>query len=214
MTPDAMRRDAARKIRVSRDANGDEMLVLDAEPGAGRNRIVMMAWERPYMEALVANLDISPADHVLEVGFGLGFSARAIAARRPQKHVVLEPAPAVVERAAGFDVRCDTWQRFCGEADERFDAVFFDDFPLADGEPQTPRWPRFLRAVARVLEPTARITGYLADAEALSSSQLPPGFAVERILPCASVAPVGCPYQIPGLDACLVPLIRFTRGAS
>jgi hypothetical protein len=36
----------------------------------GSNTIVMMEWERPYMEACVDALKISPSDSVLEIGFG------------------------------------------------------------------------------------------------------------------------------------------------
>ncbi len=39
-------------------------------PCVGSNTIVMMEWERPYMEACVDALKISPSDSVLEIGFG------------------------------------------------------------------------------------------------------------------------------------------------
>ena len=37
---------------------------------------VMMAWEKPYMEHLIKKL--KPKGDVLEIGFGLGYSASAI----------------------------------------------------------------------------------------------------------------------------------------
>ena len=37
---------------------------------------VMMEWEKPYMEACIDLLD--PSGQVLEIGFGLGYSAAVI----------------------------------------------------------------------------------------------------------------------------------------
>ena len=74
--------DGTRRIRVTRDARGDEQLELCGAPAEGASSVVMMAWERPYMEALVDALEITPADTVLEIGYGLGFSCAAIQRRR------------------------------------------------------------------------------------------------------------------------------------
>ena len=82
--------DGTRRIRVTRDARGDEQLELCGAPAEGASSVVMMAWERPYMEALVDALEITPADTVLEIGYGLGFSCAAIQRRRPRRHVVVE----------------------------------------------------------------------------------------------------------------------------
>ena len=82
--------DGTRRIRVTRDARGDEQLELCGAPAEGASSVVMMAWERPYMEALVDALEVTPADTVLEIGYGLGFSCAAIQRRRPRRHVVVE----------------------------------------------------------------------------------------------------------------------------
>ncbi len=42
------------------------------EPYKGTNRVIMMEWERPYMEACVDRMGIGPESVVLEIGFGLG----------------------------------------------------------------------------------------------------------------------------------------------
>lgn len=187
------------------------MLVLNSEPGVGVSRVVMMAWEQRYMEALVEALRLNREDDVLEVGYGLGYSARAIASKKPKTHVVLEPAPAVLDTAGGFDARRETWQHFFFFSSECFDAVFFDDFPLSDGETVAhgSRWPDFLRAASSNLNDRARITGYLADAEALSC--LPPGFFVETITPFHATPPPDCPYQTSTDYALLIPVVRFTK---
>ena len=56
------------------DDDGGAALVLPAgvEPSAGRTGVVMMAWERPYMEACVLALGLTRDDTVLEIGWGLG----------------------------------------------------------------------------------------------------------------------------------------------
>ena len=73
--------DGTRRIRVTRDARGDEQLELCGAPAEGASSVVMMAWERPYMEALVDALAITSTDTVLEIGYGLGFSCAAIQRR-------------------------------------------------------------------------------------------------------------------------------------
>ena len=77
--------DGTRRIRVTRDARGDEQLELCGAPAEGTSSVVMMAWERPYMEALVDALEVTPADTVLEIGYGLGFSCAAIQRRKPRR---------------------------------------------------------------------------------------------------------------------------------
>jgi len=47
-------------------------------PYQGHTSTVMMDWETPYMERLVAALKLTGEDDVLEIGFGLGRSASAI----------------------------------------------------------------------------------------------------------------------------------------
>ena len=49
----------------------------------------MMEWEKPYMEACVDRMAIGPDSIVLEVGFGLGYSASRIQFRKPKHHVVV-----------------------------------------------------------------------------------------------------------------------------
>ena len=48
-------------------------ILIDLE---NHNYQVMMEWEKPYMKALVDNLE--PYGDVLEIGFGIGYSANQI----------------------------------------------------------------------------------------------------------------------------------------
>jgi SAM-dependent methyltransferase len=144
----------ATRLVFGRDEAGDEVLEMatraaaaaehepeEPVPTRGRNTVVMMTWERAYMEALVDALDLQeadevrpawscpppppprkdwisrtalssphtthpnqkqPAKQVLEIGFGLGYSATAIQRRRPRRHVIIEPDAAVLERARAW----------------------------------------------------------------------------------------------------------------
>ena len=58
------------------DKYGKEILLQD-----GKHQ-VMMEWEKPYMEACIDKLQ--PKGDVLEIGFGMGYSATAIQKYKPK----------------------------------------------------------------------------------------------------------------------------------
>ena len=99
----------------------------------GRHQ-VMMEWEKPYMEALVKKLN--PSGDVLEIGFGLGYSADAIQQYDINSHTIIECDPVVLEKAYEWakkqkrkvTIVDGTWQEKLGELG-RFDSFFFDDYP-------------------------------------------------------------------------------------
>ena len=68
----------------AKDAAGNDMLV---SPMGGQ---VMMQWEQGYMEALVDGMGITTATSVLEIGFGLAFSATRIQSHKPASHTIVE----------------------------------------------------------------------------------------------------------------------------
>jgi len=110
------------------DVDGLEQL-LDAD-GAQ----VMMQWERPYMEHCVDILNITADSHVLEIGFGCGYSAEKIQNARPQSHTIIECASKVLERLQlwaasrpGVVIVEGTWQERLPELGV-FDCIFFDDY--------------------------------------------------------------------------------------
>jgi hypothetical protein len=95
---------------------------------------VMMEWEKEYMEALVNNLN--PSGHVLEIGFGLGYSANRIQSFNIQSYTVIESDPDIIENILKWasnqnhSVRVveGPWQevlKYLG----KFDSIFFDDSP-------------------------------------------------------------------------------------
>ncbi|KAH8060914.1 protein-arginine N5-methyltransferase [Aureococcus anophagefferens] len=199
-----------KRIRVTRDARGDEQLELDGDPSVGASRVVMMRWEKPYMEAR-GPLDVGADDAVLEVGYGLGFSAARVAAARPRRHVIAECEKESRRARAGFEVAATTWQAFLARPPtDSYTRVFFDDFPIVAADAgDASRWRTFLRAVTPHLAAGARVTGYAAD-EALLRASLPGGFALESAAAFACEPPPDCPYLAPGAgDALVVPVVVF-----
>ena len=97
---------------------------------------VMTYWEKPYMEALVDKL--KPFGDVLEVGFGLGYSADAIQKYDITSHTIIECDSTVLERTREWAKKQKhkvviiegTWEDQVHLLDQRFDSIFFDDFPL------------------------------------------------------------------------------------
>ena len=230
--------DGTRRIRVTRDARGDEQLELCGAPAEGASSVVMMAWEKPYMEALVDALAITSTDNVLEVGYGLGFSCAAIQRRTPRRHVVVECDATVRARipddvevvsdyvparwdrtppqrgaaSHGVEVAATTWQAYIDSVSfyddaERFDAVFFDDFPIVATPSRGSRWRTFLQAVRPLLRPGCRVVGYCCDAERLRAV-LPVGYSLVSVAPFALTPPADCPYVSEAAgDRCVVAVI-------
>lgn len=112
----------------SRDKDGKEQLIKDG------TYQVMMEWERPYMEACIDAL--APHGDVLEIGFGLGYSAEAIQKYDITSHTIIEYHPVVAKKARAWAANKpnvtiieDTWQNAM-DALGTYDAIFFDDYPL------------------------------------------------------------------------------------
>ena len=95
---------------------------------------VMMEWEKPYMEALVKELH--PKGNVLEIGFGLGYSATAIQRYNINTHTIIECDKNVLEKAYEWSEKQNhkvflvegTWQDKLKSLGY-FDSFFFDDHP-------------------------------------------------------------------------------------
>ncbi|KDO20038.1 hypothetical protein SPRG_14186, partial [Saprolegnia parasitica CBS 223.65] len=173
---------------------------------------VMMAWERDYMEQCVERLAITPASDVLEIGFGLGYSATKIMTYSPKTYTIIECDPVVIARIKAWahsysNVRIvqGTWQTQL-PALPAFDCIFFDDYPLPQNERDDAshtisRWYEFLDlALNWHTKLDGRITGYLARPLNLDR----PGCTVS-LRPMQVDVPAHCSY-FPYQEA-LVPLI-------
>jgi hypothetical protein len=116
------------KMEYKKDAHGQEILLKD-----GKFQ-VMMEWEKPYMQACIDAL--KPFGDVLEIGFGLGYSAEQIQHYHPKSHTIIEYHPEVAARAREWAQRYphvtiieDTWQNALPKLG-MYDCIFFDDYPL------------------------------------------------------------------------------------
>ena len=114
-------------LEYTKDENGHDIL-LDVNSFQ-----VMMEWEKPYMEACVDML--KPRGHVLEIGFGFGYSADQFQKYNIESHTIIECDPNVLERCREWAKDYDnvkiikaTWQEAL-EMDilEVYDTVFIDD---------------------------------------------------------------------------------------
>jgi len=116
----------ANGLHFERDALGNEEL-LDS-----KDCLVMSHMERRDIEKCVGDLLLRPGCSVLEVGFGLGFSAEFIQRQQPSSHVIVECAPVVLERLRAWakdkpsvTVIEGTWQAILPEL-RTFERIFFD----------------------------------------------------------------------------------------
>ena len=110
------------------DEYGKEILLQD------NKHQVMMEWEKPYMEACIDEL--KPQGDVLEIGFGMGYSATQIQKYKPKSHTIIEMDPLVIKRLKKWSKNYDniniiegTWQEKLNGLG-KFDEIFFDDYPL------------------------------------------------------------------------------------
>ncbi len=116
------------KMEYRKDEQGKDVLLKD-----GKFQ-VMMEWEKPYMQACIDAL--KPFGDVLEIGFGLGYSADHIQTYHPKSHTIIEYHPEVAKHARNWAKRHpnvtiieDTWQNALAKLGI-YDCIFFDDYPL------------------------------------------------------------------------------------
>lgn len=116
-------------LTYKKDIYGKEILV-DAKGGQ-----VMMEWEKKYMKACINAL--SPHGDVLEIGFGMGYSASRIMSYTPNSYTIVECDDNVIKRikdwAKGYPnqkiiIIKGKWQDIIPTIG-KFDSIFFDDFP-------------------------------------------------------------------------------------
>jgi len=96
----------------------------------------MMEWEKPYMEASMDML--KPTGHVLEIGFGCGYSATQIMKYNPKSYTVIECDSNVIKIAKKWaknypNIRINVvegrWQEKLHKLGI-FDEIYFDDYPF------------------------------------------------------------------------------------
>jgi hypothetical protein len=120
------------KIFYTEDENGCD--ILQNESGIEQ---VMMEWEKPYMEESIKK--INPFGKVLEIGFGMGYSATQICSfENVKEYNVIECSPTVWKKIEEWkkkqrsDLKINLikgrWEDVLFEC-EKYDCVYFDDHP-------------------------------------------------------------------------------------
>ena len=124
------------------DQFGKEILLQDDK------HQIMMEWEKPYMEACIDEL--KPKGNVLEIGFGMGYSATQIQKYKPKSHTIIEMDPLVIKRLKRWAKNYGnviiiegTWQKEIHKLG-KFDEIFFDDYPLKE--------PKNFRHISMILK--------------------------------------------------------------
>lgn len=163
------------KYSFTTDQDGNEILLKDG------TYQVMMAWEKPYMEACIEELQ--PQGDVLEIGFGLGYSANAIQQFPIQSHTIIEYHPTVIAQAQawaqskkGVTLVEDTWQNSLKTLGQ-FDSIFFDDYPLETKE-QVSKLAEYEKKSRRTVDISSSQNGvtkedFLAFFEHLQHGEMP-----------------------------------------
>ena len=119
-----------------KDKNGKDILCNEDE-----KHQIMMEWEKPYMEKSIEILN--PFGKVLEIGFGLGYSATKICSfKNVKEYNVIECMPIVWENFKKFKTEQQIarpeliinlikgrWEDVL-QTTEKFDSIYFDDYVL------------------------------------------------------------------------------------
>lgn len=160
---------------TSSAAYSEHNLVIAGHP-------VMQDWEEGYMAAL-AGIVGERGGRTLEIGYGLGLSTRHVLKMDAvEEHWIIECHPDVVSRALE-DLRDELavgrahlvsgfWEDVVDEfADEHFDGILFDTYPLSEDEIHANHFPFFTHA-HRLLRPGGVFTYYSDEESELSTSHL------------------------------------------
>jgi hypothetical protein len=117
-------------LEFTRDQNSQE--ILQDKSG---NHQVMMEWEKPYMIECITKLN--PSGDVLEIGFGLGYSATAILEYSAvTSYTVIECCPVVWDKVEELKLKYPeiTITLVKGRWEDvlitlgKYDSIFFDDY--------------------------------------------------------------------------------------
>jgi guanidinoacetate N-methyltransferase len=181
---------------------------------------VMQDWEDGYM-ATLAGIVGEVGGRTLEVGYGLGLSTRYLLKMDAvEEHWVIECHPDVISRAV-LDLRDELstgrvhliggfWEDIVSSlADEQFDGIIFDTYPLTEEEVHANHFPFFADAY-RLLRPGGVFTYYSDEAVGLSASHIErlnvAGFQDITWVTVPVAPPTNCEYWDD--DTIVAPIVR------
>jgi guanidinoacetate N-methyltransferase len=170
---------------------------------------VMEDWELGYMKDL-AEIATTHPGQILEVGYGMGLSARAIQSRKPNLHIIIDCNADVIKRAeedlgdlvdsSKVQLLEGFWQDVTPSlADESLDGILFDTYPLKKEEIHKNHfW--FFEEAHRLLKPGGILTYYSDEVTEFSPEHMAKleeaGFNPEniRLKVCTVKPPEDCEY--------------------
>lgn len=140
---------------------------------------VMEAWEDNYMKML-AEIATSKKGVVLEVGYGMGISARYIHNTDIEKHIIIEANKDVFKQADHFaglakkpvELIFGFWEEVITQiSDNTISGILFDTYPLSEAEIHTNHFYFFDEAY-RILKSGGVFTYYSDEIDSFSLSHL------------------------------------------
>jgi guanidinoacetate N-methyltransferase len=142
---------------------------------------VMEDWELSYMKRL-AKIASSKGGKVLEIGYGLGLSTKAIQFHGIREHFLIECHPEVITRTISdmnnairensFHVLTGFWEDITPTLkDDLFDGILFDTYPLSEEEIHANHFWFFDEAY-RLLKPGGVLTYYSDEVKDFSDKHL------------------------------------------
>ena len=153
---------------------------------------VMEDWEEPYMRVL-AEIATRNGGSILEVGYGMGISARFIQQRLVKEHIIIEANHEVAAKAREWAQSCEVktlileglWQDVMSSIPgDSIDGILFDTYPLSEEELYQNHFSFFPHAFAK-LKPGGVLTYYSDEVLGFSDVHLArlkaAGFGAEGI---------------------------------
>jgi guanidinoacetate N-methyltransferase len=151
-----------------RDSWRDAEAVFDEHTLVIEGHPVMEDWEDSYMREL-AHIASTQKGSVLEVGFGMGISARYIQEQNPALHLVVEANKGVYEKLLDFATTANSkvqplfgfWQDVTHKTieDGSLSGILFDTYPLQEDEIHRNHFP-FFKEAYRMLKSGGVLTYY------------------------------------------------------
>lgn len=185
---------------------------------------VMMEWEKPYMEHCIDIL--YPVGNVLEIGFGLGYSADRIQFHKPKSHTIIECDPIVLTKLEiwardkpNVKIVRGRWQETMHSLGI-FDEIFMDDYPLEISKDSSnfekilsqKRFQIFIDlCIQNHTRVGSRISGYLNSNKPLilGSDSAPFCHVISKFMDVK--IPETCQYRNIKEQQCQIPLIIKTK---
>jgi len=172
---------------------------------------VMMEWEKPYMNKLIKHLE--PKGHVLEIGFGLGYSANRIQKYNIKSHTIIEPIMInelkqwSKKQKHKVNIVQGYWQQVLKTLG-KFDTIFFDDAPseIFPDEHNLRMYKFFYLMLNNHVNKNARMSWY-CDIPIRWLSHPAAEFSIK---PFKIKIPSHCNYTKG--DTLYLPLIKFSNG--